>query len=33
VVSGVRQLIDDDSMSGQVLLLSGGERPRFLHTG
>jgi len=31
VVAGVRQLIEDDSLSGRVLLLSGGEDPRFLH--
>jgi len=30
VVAGVRQLIEDDSLSGRVLLLSGGESPRFL---
>jgi NAD(P)-dependent dehydrogenase (short-subunit alcohol dehydrogenase family) len=29
-VAGVRQLIEDDSLSGRVLLLSGGESPRFL---
>ncbi|HST18021.1 MAG TPA: SDR family oxidoreductase [Gaiellaceae bacterium] len=32
VVAGVRRLIEDDSLSGRVLLLSGGEPPRFLHT-
>jgi 2-keto-3-deoxy-L-fuconate dehydrogenase len=30
VVAGVRQLIEDDSLSGCVLVLTGGEEPRFL---
>ena len=30
VVAGVRRLIEDDSLSGQVLVLSGGEDPSFL---
>jgi NAD(P)-dependent dehydrogenase (short-subunit alcohol dehydrogenase family) len=30
VVAGVRRLIDDDSLSGRVLVLSGGSTPRFL---
>jgi NAD(P)-dependent dehydrogenase (short-subunit alcohol dehydrogenase family) len=32
VVAAVRRLIEDDSLAGQVLVLSGGERPRFLRT-
>jgi NAD(P)-dependent dehydrogenase (short-subunit alcohol dehydrogenase family) len=32
VVAGVRRLIENDSLSGRVLLLSGGEIPRFLHS-
>jgi hypothetical protein len=30
VVSAVRQLIEDDSLAGRVLLLVGGEEPRYL---
>src|SRR5437660_6269691 len=30
VVAGVRQLIEDDSLCGRVLLLFGGTNPRFL---
>jgi NAD(P)-dependent dehydrogenase (short-subunit alcohol dehydrogenase family) len=30
VVAGVRRLIEDDSVSGRVLVLTGGEEPRFL---
>ena len=30
VVAGVRRLVNDDSLSGQVLVLSGGSRPHFL---
>jgi NAD(P)-dependent dehydrogenase (short-subunit alcohol dehydrogenase family) len=29
-VSGVRHLIEDDSIAGRVLVLCGGEEPRFL---
>jgi hypothetical protein len=32
VVAGVRRLIEDDSLSGRVLFLSGAENPRFLHS-
>jgi 3-oxoacyl-[acyl-carrier protein] reductase len=32
VVAGVRRLIEDDSLSGRVRLLSGAENPRFLHS-
>jgi 2-keto-3-deoxy-L-fuconate dehydrogenase len=31
VVGAVRRLVDDDSLSGQVMLLVGGESPRLLH--
>ncbi len=31
VVAAVRQLIEDDSLSGHVTVLTGGERPRVLH--
>lgn len=30
VVAGVRQVIEDDSLSGRALALVGGEKPRFL---
>jgi NAD(P)-dependent dehydrogenase (short-subunit alcohol dehydrogenase family) len=30
VVAGVRQLIEDDTLSGRVLVLTGGRDPRFL---
>jgi NAD(P)-dependent dehydrogenase (short-subunit alcohol dehydrogenase family) len=30
VVAGVRRLIEDDSLSGRVMVLTGGESPRFL---
>jgi NAD(P)-dependent dehydrogenase (short-subunit alcohol dehydrogenase family) len=30
VVGAVRQLIEDDSLAGRVLLLVGGEEPRYL---
>ena len=30
VVAGVLRLIEDDSLSGRVLVLTGGEQPRFL---
>jgi hypothetical protein len=30
VVDGVLRLIADDSLSGRVLVLAGGEEPRFL---
>ena len=30
VVGGVRRMVEDDSLSGRVLVLSGGEEPRFL---
>lgn len=33
VVAAVRQLIEDDSVSGRVTLLTGGEGPRVLQTG
>lgn len=33
VVAAVRQLIEDDSLSGRVLVLTGGESPRFLEAG
>jgi hypothetical protein len=32
VVAGVRQLIEDDSLFGRVLVLIGGAAPRFLST-
>ena len=31
VVASVRRLIEDDSLSGRVMLLVGGENPQFLH--
>jgi NAD(P)-dependent dehydrogenase (short-subunit alcohol dehydrogenase family) len=30
VVAGVRRLVEDDSLTGRVLVLCGGEPPRFL---
>jgi 3-oxoacyl-[acyl-carrier protein] reductase len=30
VVAGVLRVVEDDSLSGRVLALSGGEQPRFL---
>ena len=33
VVAAVRQLVEDDSLSGCVLVLSGGESPRLLRAG
>ncbi len=30
VVAGVLRLVEDDSLSGRVLVLTGGEEPRFL---
>jgi NAD(P)-dependent dehydrogenase (short-subunit alcohol dehydrogenase family) len=32
VVASARRLIDDDSITGSVLVLTGGEQPRFLQT-
>ena len=32
VVASVRRLIEDDSISGSVLVLAGRERPRVLQT-
>ena len=32
VVTSVRRLIENDSIAGAVLVLTGGERPRFLQT-
>jgi NAD(P)-dependent dehydrogenase (short-subunit alcohol dehydrogenase family) len=31
VVAALRQLIEDDSLSGRVTVLTGGESPRILH--
>jgi NAD(P)-dependent dehydrogenase (short-subunit alcohol dehydrogenase family) len=33
VVAAVRQLIEDDSLSGRVTVLAGGESPRALDSG
>jgi 3-oxoacyl-[acyl-carrier protein] reductase len=33
VVAAVRQLIEDDSLSGRVTVLTGGESPRALDSG
>jgi 3-oxoacyl-[acyl-carrier protein] reductase len=30
VVAGVRRLVEDDSLAGRVLVLCGGEEPRFM---
>ena len=30
VVAGIRRLVEDDSLTGRVLVLCGGEPPRFL---
>ena len=33
VVAAVRQLVEDDSLSGCVLVLTGGDKPRLLRAG